>query len=59
MKAVLTMSNGQRVIADLLPPPIRKKYETQTELECRIMDSMNKSQPNMVNKVVKVHLLRN
>lgn len=37
MKAVLTMSNGQRVIADLLTPPIRKKYETQTELECRIM----------------------
>lgn len=59
MKAVLTMSNGQRVIADSLTPPIRKKYETQTELECRIMDSMNKSQPNMVNKVVKVHLLRN
>lgn len=59
MKAVLTMSNGQRVIADLLTPPIRKKYETQTELECRIMDSMNKSQPDMVNKVVKVHLLRN
>ncbi len=59
MKAVLTMSNGQRVIADLLTPPIRKKYETQTELECRIMDSMNKAQPNMVNKVVKVHLLRN
>lgn len=59
MKAVLTMSNGQMVIADLLTPPIRKKYETQTELECRIMDSMNKSQPNMVNKVVKVHLLRN
>lgn len=59
MKAVLTMSNGQRVIADLLTPPIRKKYETQTELECRIMNSMNKAQPNMVNKVVKVHLLRN
>ena len=53
------MSNGQRVIAGLLTPPIRKKYETQAELECRIMDSMNKSQPNMVNKVVKVHLLRN
>lgn len=59
MKAVLTLSNGQKVIADVVLPPIRKRFEAQKELENRVMESMNKAQPNMVNKIVNVHLTRN
>ena len=59
MKMVLTFSEGSRIVADTLTIPKRKRWETQSELEQRIVDEINKKQPHLVNKVVKCHLLRN
>lgn len=36
--------------------PERTNYE---DLEEKIVNTFQKSQPNMVNKVIKVHLMRN
>lgn len=59
MKMVLTLSEGSKIVADVLSPIKRKRWETQSELEQRIVDELNQSQPHAVNKVVKCHLLRN
>lgn len=39
-----------------LSPSERTNYE---DLEKKIVNTFQKSQPNMVNKVVKIHLMRN
>lgn len=56
-KALVTLSNGSRVMMDFyLSLPERTNYE---DLEEKIVNTFQKSQPNMVNKVIKVHLMRN
>lgn len=56
-KALVTLSNGSKVMMDFyLPIKERTNYE---DLEANIVKTFQKSQPNMVNKVIKVHLMRN
>lgn len=60
MKAILTLDNGAKIAADILPPPIGKvrRPRFQDEYERWFVEEFNKAQPNMVHKVVKAHLLR-
>lgn len=59
MKAIMTLESGYKAIIDFLfPPPLRKRFETQAEFEIRILSEINRSQPNAVNKAVKLHILR-
>lgn len=58
MKAIMTLESGHKAIIDFLIPPLRKRFETQAEFESRITTEINSSQPNAVNKVVKLHILR-
>jgi hypothetical protein len=59
MKAIMTLESGYKAIIDFLfPPPLRKRFETQAEFESRILSEINLSQPNAVNKAVKLHILR-
>lgn len=61
MKAVLTLDNGAKIVADILPPPIRKvrRPRFQDEYERWFVEEFNKAQPYMVHKVAKAHILRN
>lgn len=55
----MTLESGYKAIIDFLtPPPLRKRFETQAEFESRILSEINLSQPNAVNKAVKLHILR-
>lgn len=54
----MTQESGDKTIIDFLTPPLRKRFETQAEFESRIITEINLSQPNAVNKVVKLHILR-
>lgn len=57
-KCVLTLESGYKQVAILtIPKPTKPIF--QEELEQRLVDEFNKSQPHLVNKVVKCHLLRN
>lgn len=58
MKAIMTLESGHKAIIDFLTPPLRKRFETQAEFESRILSEINLSQPNAVNKAVKLHILR-
>ena len=55
--AILTLSNGEkmRVKAKIYPKP---RY-FQAEYERDLVEEFNRSQPNMVHKAVKCHLMRN
>lgn len=59
MKAILYLDEGSKIVADFLTPPQRKERETQRELEERLVDEFNASQPLAVHKIVKMKLLRN
>ena len=59
MKAILTLDNGTKIIADLLNPPKRVFNETQEEYERKIMTHFNASQLRAVHKITKIHLTRN
>lgn len=59
MKAVLTLYDGYKLVADVPIPPMRRERETQQELEERMVREFNSSQPHAVHKVVKIHLTRN
>lgn len=54
----MTLESGYKAIIDFLIPPLRKRFETQAEFESRIITEINSSQPNAVNEVVKLHILR-
>lgn len=58
MKALLTLDNGYRFKAEL---NFYKNVNTifRENLEDEIVKRWNQSQPNMVHKVVKCHLMRN
>ena len=61
MKAILTLDNGKKIAADILPPPIGKvrRPRFQDEYERWFVEEFNKAQPRLVRKVVKAHILRN
>ena len=60
MKAILTLDNGKKIVADILPP-IRKlrRPRFNDEYERWFVEEFNKAQPHLVHKVVKAHILRN
>lgn len=61
MKAVLTLYNGRKITADILPPPPIGKIRRprfQDEYERWFVEEFNKAQPHLVHKVVKAHILR-
>lgn len=61
MKAVLTLDNGEKFIADIYPLQGKKQHRP------RLLDKptfvlvveFNKAQPRAAHKVVKAHILRN
>lgn len=61
MKAVLTLDNGEKVVADILSiSPIGKLRRPRFhEYERWFVEEFNKAQPRAVHKVVKAHILRN
>lgn len=61
MKAILTLDNGKKIAADILPPPIGKlrRPRFQDEYERWLVEEFNKAQPRAAHKVVKAHILRN
>ncbi len=56
-RGIMTLSNGEKVQAEFSIYP--KPRWTQREYELELVESFNRSQPNLVNKVVKIHLMRN
>ena len=55
--AILTLEGGYKVRASVTVYP--KPRYTQSDYERELVESFNRSQPNMANKVVKCHLMRN
>lgn len=57
-KVILTLDNGAKIEADVTMPSPRKAllYE---EIEKKLVEDFNKSQPYAVHKLVKVHIMRN
>lgn len=55
--AILTFDNGEHVRAKVLMPRTEKPL-WHTDLERRFIHDFNKSQPKVIHKVVKVHILR-
>lgn len=60
MKAILTLDNGAKIAADILPPPIGKlrRPRFHDEYERWLVEEFNKAQPHLVHKAVKAHKLR-
>ena len=57
-RCLLTFSDGSKIQGILtIPKPTKPIFPK--EMERQFIESFNKSQPNMVNKVVKCHILRN
>lgn len=56
--AILTFDNGQRVRAEVLIPKT-DRATWHDDIERRFIEDFHKSQPRAVNKLVKVHILRN
>lgn len=54
MKAVLTLDNGEKFIADIYPLQGKKQHRPRFHDE-----EFNKAQPRAAHKVVKAHILRN
>ena len=58
-KAILYLDGGFSVPVDIINYPPRKENETWEEFEKRIADKFRKAQPNMVHKIVGIHIFRN
>ena len=57
-RCLLTLDGGQRFKAVLtIPKPTKPIFPK--EMERQFIKSFNESQPNMVHKVVKCHIMRN
>lgn len=57
-KCLLTLEGGYQKQAVLtIPKPTKPIFPEKMERE--FIESFNKSQPNMINKVVKCHVMRN
>lgn len=61
MKAVLTLDNGEKFIADIYPLQGKKQHRPRfrDEYERWFVEEFNKAQPRAAHKVVKAHILRN
>mgnify|MGYP007025965362 CR=1 FL=1 len=60
MKAVLTLDNVEKIVADILPPIGKlRRPRFHNEYERWFVEEFNKAQTHMVHKVVKAHILRN
>lgn len=54
----MELSDGSKILAFLtIPKPTKPIFPEKMERD--FIESFNKSQPNMVNKVVKYHIMRN
>ena len=54
----MELSDGSKILAILtIPKPTKPIFPEKMERE--FIESFNKSQPYMVNKVVKCHVMRN
>lgn len=59
MKAILTLDNGKKIVADILPPIGKvRRPRFCDEYERWFVKEFNKAQPHLVHKVVKAHILR-
>ena len=56
-RALLTLSNGSRIMSQLQIPPHKVIFVDQ--LERTLVKEFNRSQPHLQNKVVKIHIMRN
>lgn len=59
MKAILYLDEGSKVIVEFLTTPHRRERETQQELENRLVNEFNASQPLAVHKVVRMKIMKN
>ena len=57
-RCLIELSDGSKILAILtIPKPTKPIFPEKMKRE--FIESFNKSQPNMVNKVVKCHVMRN
>lgn len=56
--AVVTFSDGSKIRTTFFLP-LSNKGISMKDLEKELVVKFNQSQPNMVNKVVNIHLMRN
>lgn len=57
-RCLLTFDGGAKIQAVLTIPKPKKPIFPE-EMECQFVKQFNESQPNMVHKVVKCHIMRN
>ena len=57
-RCLLTLDGGAKIQAVLIMPKPTKPIFPK-EMECQIINSFNESQPDMVHKVIKCHIMRN
>jgi len=56
-KGIITLDDGARIQAEFTIKA--KDLALHGELERKLVRELNESQPRMVHKVVKIHLMRN
>ncbi|WP_147327890.1 MULTISPECIES: hypothetical protein [Prevotellaceae] len=57
-RCLIELSDGSKILAILtIPKPTKPIFPEKMERE--FIESFKKQQPNMVNKVVKCHVMRN
>lgn len=56
-RALLTLSNGSRIMSQIQIPPHKAIFLDQ--LERTLVKEFNRNQPHLQNKVVKIHIMRN
>lgn len=54
-QCIITLKDGYKIRATISLP---NKLLSMEELENRFVAEFNKSQPNLVNKVIKIHILK-
>lgn len=57
-RALLTLSNGSRIMSQLRIPSLRKAIFLD-QMERTLVKEFNRNQPHLQNKVVKIHIMRN
>lgn len=57
-RCLMELSDGSKILAILtMPKPTKPIFPK--EMERQFIKSFNESQPNMVHKVIKCHIMRN
>jgi hypothetical protein len=57
-RCLMTLSDGSKIQATItIPKPTKPIFPEQ--MERQFIENFNNSQPNLVNKVVKCHIMRN